>query len=220
MLGLIVLTRLTGVLKLYVISSYGTEPNLKYNARFIGTNLISAKRLNFSYYQRKEDQYNLGNLIIVQRLIAMPGDVLECKGGEFYVNGENVDEGLNLRRMYKLHKIDYEEHIKAIVEKNEGVISNSLQSDSVIVTLDENFVAATKVQIDEYLIENSENVLPSDINIQNVEDEDWNVNSFGPINMPKGKYFFLGDNRDNSIDSRYFGFVNEEDIKGTLLFQF
>ncbi len=217
---LMVLARITGALRLYAVSSYGTEPNLKYNTRFVGSNLISPKHMEFSYYQRKDDVFNLGDLTIVQRLIAMPGDVLECKKGEFYVNGKNVDDRLNLRRMYKLHETDYENHIKAIVDEDEGIIGIPLKSDSIAVTLNEDFVATTNVVIEKYLVENLENALPSDINIENLENEDWNVNSFGPIKMPEGKYFFLGDNRDNSMDSRYFGFVNEEDIKGTLLFQF
>jgi signal peptidase I len=37
---------------------------------------------------------------------------------------------------------------------------------------------------------------------------------FGPIRVPNGMYLMLGDNRDNSADSRYIGFVPRRNIVG------
>jgi signal peptidase I len=37
---------------------------------------------------------------------------------------------------------------------------------------------------------------------------------FGPVKVPAGHYFVLGDNRDNSADSRYIGFVPRREILG------
>jgi signal peptidase I len=37
---------------------------------------------------------------------------------------------------------------------------------------------------------------------------------YGPVPIPEGKYFMMGDNRDNSQDSRYWGLLSREDVKG------
>ena len=42
----------------------------------------------------------------------------------------------------------------------------------------------------------------------------------GELVLPPGYYFAMGDNRDNSLDSRYWGFVPRENIIGKPLLIF
>jgi len=40
---------------------------------------------------------------------------------------------------------------------------------------------------------------------------------YGPVTVPKDQYFVMGDNRDNSQDSRYWGFLPRDYVKGKAL---
>lgn len=56
-------------------------------------------------------------------------------------------------------------------------------------------------------------VLPG-INVQN------DYSYFGPVVIPAHSYFMMGDNRANSLDSRYWGFVPRNHVQGKAIFTF
>jgi signal peptidase I len=60
---------------------------------------------------------------------------------------------------------------------------------------------------DSYSVHKELDVIPAS---QNQRD------NYGPITVPTGSYFMMGDNRDRSYDSRFWGFVEKSKIKGTV----
>jgi signal peptidase I len=40
---------------------------------------------------------------------------------------------------------------------------------------------------------------------------------YGPVTVPRDEFFVMGDNRDNSQDSRYWGFLPRSYVKGRAL---
>ncbi len=56
-----------------------------------------------------------------------------------------------------------------------------------------------------YAVYNDEIIFPGEVQKRD---------NFGPITVPKGSLFVLGDNRDRSLDSRFWGFVPIEDLRG------
>lgn len=67
-----------------------------------------------------------------------------------------------------------------------------------------------------HLVLNDEDSPPYVIGAQSFKNRDnckYDVNGFRCV-VPPGQYFMMGDNRDNSSDSRVWGFVSDEQVVG------
>ncbi len=119
-----------------------------------------------------------GHTDYIKRLIGLPGDRIQMKGGQIWLNGkpvprQDVGAGTDAGPFGMLRPVER--------------FRETLPSGKTFVTNDYG--------------------------------PDGDVDNTGVYVVPKGNYFFMGDNRDNSADSRYpesigVGYVPEENLVG------
>jgi signal peptidase I len=96
--------------------------------------------------------------------------------------------------------------------KDEHLIINGVKGDYQLLAADKKHLTPEREYAGEQLVlheslgklQHGIIVMPEKLAMRN----------FGPVKVPEGQYLMLGDNRDNSKDSRFIGFVKRELITG------
>ena len=203
------IVRLTNILAIYTVPTNSNFPTIKSGDRIFASRLVSPKRFDFITFYTTTEQF--GKQIYTQRLCGLPGDTIEIKAGDLYINGLFADSGLTLAHFYKV-PIGELQKVKGLMtpEEQEGNIN---ARDSILVNLADAEIKKLSLTATKQLqspFEKNDEIFKS-------YKKEMNADYFGPVVVPVNKYFLLGDNRSASQDSRYLGFADNSDYIATVL---
>jgi len=172
-------------------------------------NDVVAFEIPTNYYDPSSEDYT----VLIKRIIGLPGDTIELKAKELYINNIKY-------RTPSYIKIDLEDQpIENVDSKifpydNKWTIDNYgpivIPKKGMTVELNPNNILQWQNVINSEYGKKVVSVEGTVITISGVAVRDYTFN--------KDYYFVLGDNRNNSIDSRYFGYVSEDWLIGKALF--
>ncbi|MGG9970695.1 signal peptidase I [Ferruginibacter sp. SUN002] len=219
---LLLVLKTSGIFFWYRNPTTANEPAIKQEKLIFASNLKEPSRADFIVFKnRYSDSIEVGGDIekikiksYLSRLCALPGDIIEMKNGVLFVNGQNFDQSLILKAYYRttvdeLNKSDYNFEQ---LEDN----TNTDSTKTIRINLDTKEMLTLKKQI------KLERIIKSDTSsaFQWLSPKtNYTSDNFGPIKIPNNCYFVLGDNRHQSADSRFIGFIEKKDCTGVVINQ-
>lgn len=205
---------------LYTVPTAGMEPNIKVHQTLFASSILTPKRNDAVSYNGNpsgiEGEELTQRMEILGRIVAIENDTLEIKNGLLYINNRFVDDTMNLSYNYFLSQNDANTYF---TKQQLATKIFPYTSDSVYINLSPKELVESKIPQDKF----SMRVINDEIGyirpeLFNCNSElKWSPDNFGPVIVPKDNFFIMGDNRGNSADSRYRGFVNKNDIIAVII---
>lgn len=129
------------------------------------------------------------SLDYIKRVVGIPGDKVAYQNKQLTINGKLVE----MRRIDDYLHPERLYYSRQFIEKMDGIEYRVLNDQDAPAFIPD----ASRFPYRENCLYNNSGVI---------------------CTVPEGQYFMMGDNRDNSRDSRFWGFVPDENIVGKAFF--
>lgn len=192
-----------GYLKVFKISTTNCSPTLNSGDYIVASNLVVPRNNDLIIFLRNDSI--LGINYFTSRLIAKEGDTIEMKKGIVSVNRKNIDKELSLKHSYILNKEQVEQYKDLVGQDNLEIYPQG--NNKFLGNIEDDLVSKIKSELTKY--DNSPTKMYKSA---------WSFDDFGPYIIPEDTFFVLGDNRNNSLDSRIYGPINIANYRGKILF--
>ncbi|MEX3526648.1 MAG: signal peptidase I [Burkholderia sp.] len=125
----------------------------------------------------------------IKRVIGLPGDTVQYYDKKLTINGQPVPE-TPLADYFDGERMNYAKQYEESIDGRKNAILNNPAVPPFVMG-SEDFPYKSNCEYNEHGV---------------------------TCKVPPGHYFMMGDNRDNSADSRYWGFVPDKDLVGRAFF--
>lgn len=134
----------------------------------------------------------------IKRLVGLPGDEIKYEGRQLTINGKVV-----------------EQKDSKLAQLKSGTYSTQIPMDRIVQGTE--FLADTVTGHEIWVDPSRPAYIPQGVRPDVKKYCQYTENGF-TCKVPQGQYFMMGDDRDFSEDSRYWGFVPEKNIVGRAYF--